>query len=110
MPGFPQAADYEQSPDSISLAFPPLPVSFQQTEFASGAFSGFEQMTEIQSTECLQAENSYFVLDEFRDMFADASQEVCTSLGTESVCVYIPDLLLIRASALAHTQTSRTVK
>ncbi|KAL1629886.1 hypothetical protein SLS56_005155 [Neofusicoccum ribis] len=91
--GFPQQmADNGQSPDSISLAFPPLPLSFQQADFTSGAFSAFNGMAESQAFTSpsggFNAENSYPELEEFKNMFDDPFQQnfrVSTYSGIQNV-------------------------
>ncbi|KAL0253010.1 hypothetical protein SLS55_010681 [Diplodia seriata] len=76
LPGVPaQPADNDQSPDSISLAFPPLPLSFQQGGFDGGQFDPLSAMDNPHAFASPTAQSSYAAFEDFRSIFDDSFQQ-----------------------------------
>ncbi|KAL1642579.1 hypothetical protein SLS58_005348 [Diplodia intermedia] len=71
----PQPIDNDQSPDSISLAFPPLPLSFQQGGFNAGQLDPLNAMDNPHTFASPTAQSSYAAFEDFRTIFDDSFQQ-----------------------------------
>ncbi|KAF9634938.1 hypothetical protein BFW01_g5833 [Lasiodiplodia theobromae] len=75
-----QQADVGESPDSISLAFPPLPLAFQAGEMMGGAGGAFDPMggamANPQAFASPTGQSSYnAAFEDFRSIFDDSFQQ-----------------------------------
>lgn len=75
-----QQGDVGESPDSISLAFPPLPLAFQQGEMMGGAGGAFDPMggaamANAQAFASPTGQSSYAAFEDFRSIFNDEFQQ-----------------------------------